>query len=189
MKTLSRAAVGLTLVMALAVSACATVNPYRPATSRYGSGFSEQRLEENRFRVTFKGDSATRRPDVEDYLLYRAAEVTLQSGFDYFVLADRSTDVNRRLETYPTFGPRFGYGYSPYSRYFGWSYFAPRWGWRPFYDPFWDDDVSVRQITQYQANAEVQMFKGAKPADEPRAFDATQVETNLRPKVMPPPKT
>jgi hypothetical protein len=189
MKTLRGAAVGMTLITALALSACETVSPYHPAASPRSTGFSEQRLEDNRFRLTFKGDSSTRRPEVEDYLLYRAAEVTLQGGFDYFVLSDRAMDAHSRLDAYPTFGPRFGprFGYGPYSPYFGWSSFSPRFGWRGYYDPFWDD-VSVRQITQYQATAEVQMFKGQKPADEPRAFDARQVQTNLQAKVMPAPR-
>lgn len=194
MKTLRGAAIGLTLITALALSACETVNPYHPATSARGSGYSDQRLEQNRYRLTFKGDSTTRRADVEDFLLYRAAELTLASGYDYFMLGDRATDAHRQIETYPTFGPRFGpgfgpnFGYGPYSPYFGWSYYAPRWGWRSYYDPFWND-MTVRQITEYQASAEVQMFKGEKPAGETRAFDARQVENNLHNKVMPPAKT
>jgi hypothetical protein len=184
---------GLALAAALAaLTACATGSPYRPATSNGGYGYTDQRLEENRFRLSFNGSGATDRADVEDYLLYRAAELTLASGYDYFVIDNRATDARTQTYAEPTFGrfgpsygfgPRFGRPYYPY--YANWTYFAPRWGWRPYYDPFWDDPITLRQVTRFRANAEVLLFKGPKPAENPRAFDARDVQTNLRDKVFP----
>ena len=40
--------------------------------------------EENRYRVSFAGNSATSLQTVDDYLLYRAAELTVQTGHDWF---------------------------------------------------------------------------------------------------------
>jgi hypothetical protein len=184
---------GLALAAAMAVLAsCATGSPYRPAASGGGYGYSDQRLEENRFRLTFNGSGNTDRADVEDYLLYRAAELTLANGFDYFIVDNRSTDARRQVYADPMFGSRFGYGYGPgfgprtFSPYYAnWTYFAPRWGWRPYYDPFWNDPVTYREVTRFRANAEVLLFKGAKPADNPRAFNAREVQANLRTKVFP----
>lgn len=187
---------GLALAAALAVlAACATGSPYRPAASGGGYGYADQRLEENRFRLTFNGGGNTDRADVEDYLLYRAAELTVANGYDYFVIDNRSTDARSQVYAEPTFtgGLGYGYGFGPrfgprpyfYPHYAQWTYYAPRWGWRPYYDTFWNDPVTYRQVTRFKANAEVMLFRGAKPADNPRAFNAREVQANLRTKVFP----
>jgi hypothetical protein len=166
------------LAAAFALAACATTPPYQPAAANHGYGYSDQRLEQNRFRVTFNGNSTTNRDQVEDFLLYRSAELTLQNGFDYFVVAQRDTDTRRRYDTY---GPT----YRPY--YFYPRYYSPYWGWRGFYDPFFDDPVHIREVTRYEASAEIAMYKGPKPAADARAFDARDVQSNLAGKVTAPP--
>jgi hypothetical protein len=53
--------------------------PRRPTRRQFDSssrGYSEQQIENNRFRVQFAGNSLTDRKTVETYLLYRAAELT-----------------------------------------------------------------------------------------------------------------
>src|SRR5688572_16406254 len=83
---------------ALVLAACATPTPYQPNVQGQSTsgGYSDARIEENRFRVTFSGNSLTSRETVETYLLYRAAELTLSSGYDYFIIADRQTDRSTR---------------------------------------------------------------------------------------------
>ena len=76
------AAVAIALVAMLA--GCGTATPYQPATD--GQGYAEQALERDRYRVTFVGNSLTSRETVENYLLFRAAEVTMSKGFDHFVM-------------------------------------------------------------------------------------------------------
>jgi hypothetical protein len=160
----------------VALGACATATPYAPAATPGGYGYSDTQIEANRLRVTFRGNSLTNRETVEASLLLRAAEATTERGFDYFVVADRDTEARTRLQ---------GYGRSFYPGFYPrWSYFSPRWGWRPWYDPFWDDPVSYRTITQYEASAEVAMFRGPKPADNPLAFDAREVRANLQNRVV-----
>ena len=76
---------------ALAVlGACATATPYQ-AASGTDRGYSEQKIENNRFQVQFAGNSLTDRKTVETYLLYRAAELTKQNGFDHFRVMRRDT--------------------------------------------------------------------------------------------------
>ena len=84
-------------VSVLALGACATATPYQPvgATSVRG-GYAEERIAANRFRVTFSGNSVTSRDTVEMYLLYRAAELTVQGGFDCFEAQNRATDADTR---------------------------------------------------------------------------------------------
>jgi hypothetical protein len=169
------------LAVALLLAACVTATPYQPRTGASGYGYSDQRIEPNRFRLTFRGNSATDREQVENYLLYRAAELTLQNGYDYFVIVTRATDAKSTLQGY-------GYGRYPYHPFFfEHRFFSPRFGWRGFYDPFWDDPMNYREITQYEASAEIVMYKGRKPADDPRAFDAREVQANLQGRVTAPP--
>lgn len=168
-----------TLVLAAAaglLAACATPTPYQPATDSYG--FEEQRIESNRMRLTFRGNSLTDRETVETYLLYRAAELTLESGFDYFIVANRETEEHSRLQSTGPIRPRFAFDY--------W-YFSPRRGWSPWYDPFWDEPSSYREVTRYEAIAEIAMFDGQKPASDPNAFDAREVQANLQGRIVRPP--
>ncbi|MFC7291673.1 CC0125/CC1285 family lipoprotein [Hirschia litorea] len=159
----------------LVLAACASQPAYRPSSSYNGAGYSEQIIETNRYQVSFRGSSLTPRDDVETYLLLRSAELTLQNGYDYFVIAERDTESKSRL--YPS-----AFGRHP-SRYgFGYSYFHPRAGWYGAYDPFWDGP-NYNEVTKYEATAEILMYKGEKPQDEVRAFDAQDVVNNVGPKV------
>lgn len=159
------------------LAACATATPYQPAaTDRYG--FSEQQIESNRVRITFRGNTLTDRETVETYLLYRAAEVTIAGGHDYFIVATRDTDEQTRLQNVGPRYPRFAFDY--------W-YFSPRRGWSPWYDPFWDEPSSYREVTRYEAMAEIAMFNGPKPGADPNAFDAREVQANLQGRIVRPP--
>ncbi len=183
----------LALAAALAGSAalagCMTATPYQPATASSRLGFSDEQIESNRFRVSFAGNSLTSRETVERYLLYRAAELTVQRGFDHFVLVTRDTET--KTDTYRTPGAFYGPGpwgyWSPSWRF----YRGPRWGWRS-YDPFWDDpfwrdrDWDYRTVRQYEAMAEIVTGRGPKPSTNVRAFDAREVLDRLGPQIKMP---
>ena len=167
---------------ALLLAACATSTPYGPAENGRGYGFSDQRIESNRYRVTFRGNSSTSRETVENALLYRSAELTVQLGFDYFVALENETEANRTYSTTstePAFYGRYGYGRSFYRPYYGFPYYAYGFGWGYPYS-----DTYTREITRYSAVAFISMYKGQKPADNPQAFDAREVMAHLRPYVL-----
>jgi hypothetical protein len=170
----------LLAVAAGLLTACATATPYQPgATGAPGAyGFTEQQIESNRTRITFRGNTLTDRETVETYLLYRAAEITVQGGYDYFIVANRDTEEHSRLQSTGPRNPRFGFDY--------W-YFSPRRGWSPWYDPFWSEPSSYREVTRYEAVAEIAMFRGQKPASDPNAFDAREVQQNLQGRITRPP--
>lgn len=166
----------LLMTAVLALAACATPTPYQARTDASAYGFAERPLEANRVRLTFNGNALTDRETVETYLLYRAAQLTIERGFDYFVVANRGTEAHtqRYLEPRPP-------------RMFAYRYYSPRWGWRyydPFYDPFFD--ANEREVTRYEAVAEIAMFHGQKPADNADAFDAHDVMRTLGPNVRMP---
>src|SRR3546814_12247439 len=78
-----------------------TLFPYttRFRSVRDGDGYQDQRIEGNRYRVTFAGSTATPRQTVENYLLYHAAELTLASGNDYFIVTQRSEEHKSELQS------------------------------------------------------------------------------------------
>jgi hypothetical protein len=183
-------AVAAALVLAGGLAACETATPYQPNIPGQAAsgGYSEIRLEPDRWRVTFAGNSLTSRETVEAYLLFRSAELTVQQGYDWFNIVDRHTDRQARtyVEPDPLYHPWYGYGYwRPYWRYYGrgygWRAWDPWWG-----GPFWADSVNVQTIQKFEATAEIQMHHGAKPADDPAAFDAHAVIDNLRPRIQYP---
>ncbi len=55
----------------LVLTACTAPAPYAPREPGGNTGYTDQRLDENRYRVTFTGNSVTPRETVEDYLLLR----------------------------------------------------------------------------------------------------------------------
>lgn len=75
---------------ALALSACASLAPYGPQQGPNGQGYAEQRIESNRFRVTYRGVGAP--GPVADMALLRAADLTVQTGYDWFEVTQRWTD-------------------------------------------------------------------------------------------------
>jgi len=88
---------------ALVLTACATATPYQPASAPGAfDGFSQTMIESDRARVTFGGNSITDRETVENYLLYRAAEVAVERGFDYFTLVERDTEEKTRVRVSPS---------------------------------------------------------------------------------------
>ena len=54
--------------------------------SKSAGGYSDFRINENTFAITFRGNAATFEETIELYLLRRAADLTLEHGFDYFVI-------------------------------------------------------------------------------------------------------
>lgn len=166
--------------VALALLAgCAQPAAYAPRAPGQTTGYTDRELTPNRYRVTFTGNSVTPRQTVEDYLLLRAAEVSLAAGSRYFVFDTRNTKANSHITVFddpffyrdhmlfgPNFyGPRFHPGY--------WS-FRPRWGYGAFGPPA---DVVV--TTNYEAYAEIVLLKPDQVAKETRAIDAQAVVDHM----------
>ena len=180
------------VVLALggSLAACATATPYQPAPAgkRSGYGFSDYKVDNDHFRVTFTGNSVTSRETVEKYLLYRAAELTLQQGADWFDTTDRKTDKSTSYyaDTGPyygwPYGAGYGWGWRPYWRYYGawgWS------GWDPWYGSGWNNHFDVHEVTQYEASAEIVIGRGSPPSGH-RVFNAHEVVANLGPSIVRP---
>lgn len=181
---------------ALAVTGCATETPYRPATGKgfYRTGYSERQVEADRFLVTFAGNTVTERDTVERYLLYRSAQLTLENGFDYFVMVQRDTDRQARTYSTPALGGIGAYGgwggyWGPswgfYGRGFGWRRFGGGFGWGGW-GGYGFNDFDVRTVDRFEASAEIVMRKGTPGPEDVRAFNARQVIEKIGPTVVLP---
>ncbi|HEY2028582.1 MAG TPA: hypothetical protein VGH20_05160 [Myxococcales bacterium] len=76
----------ITIVALLLVTACAT--GYHE--SNLAGGFSDTQLQDDTFRVYFHGNAFTTAEEMSDYTMLRAAEVALDHGFKFFVVADQA---------------------------------------------------------------------------------------------------
>ena len=89
----------LIAVLALFMAACSSTTTYQPAEKRGGYGYTETELGKDRYRVTFTGNTVTDKETVNDYALLRAAELTLQQGYDWFQLVNRDTESKSRTSS------------------------------------------------------------------------------------------
>lgn len=161
------------------LSACGTPTPYQPIDSTRSAqsarGYSEVRIEPNRYRLKFSGNTLTSRETVENYMLYRAAELTLQNGYDWFSLASRNVREDRTVSGggRDPFGPYYGSGFFWRYHYGSWS----PWG-------AWQEPSTV--FYRYEASAEVTFGRGPKPASDLNAYDARDVRQGLEPHIIRP---
>lgn len=153
--------IGMMIAGLALLAGCATPTPYQPLNG--GEGYSNQQIEAQRFRVSFYGNSLTPRNTVEDYLLYRAAEITVDHGYDLFTVVDRSTE--------------------PVTQYIG--SFGVGTGFGGFYDPFYSpygfgmSTGSATPVTSYQATMTIVLSRGKKAADALHTYDAHDVMQRL----------
>jgi len=179
--------------LAILASGCSTrATPYQPlhSSSAISGGYSETRIDEEHFRVSFAGNRLTSREQVESYLLYRAAELTLLNGFDYFEIEDR--EIEHQIERQARRDPLYDPWYSPYHRSWRpyWRYYRQDHGWYHWYpyfgDPFWATRYDMRTIERFEASADIRMCCGVAPEDDPRVFDAREVTEKIGPKIERP---
>ena len=84
----------LLIITAALLAACAGTGPaYKQADREGDYGYHENQIAEKRYRVTFTSRSGNQEI-ARDYALLRAAELTLQKGYDWFEVADSETTVS-----------------------------------------------------------------------------------------------
>jgi len=155
-------------IVALAACATAVGTNYGPADAK-GFGYTETRIEADRYRVTFAGDGATPPSAVEDYALLRAAELAVAGGYDWFRVIGRSLDEQEKGGV----GLGAGLGTGSYGRRSGVSVgVGGNLG-----------TVGARKF--YTARIEVLFGKGDKPDGETGApvYDAKSVIETIRARI------
>ncbi len=160
------------LVWLSAVAAIGCATPYQQSSFR--GGYSDTRIDSNTVMVSFKGNGFTGRQKVESYLLYRCAEVTLNDGYDYFVLASEDTESKHGYSSTPstfastTSASAIATGNSAFGQAQTFGTLNPG---------------HTFTYTKYGGEAVIKMFKGKKPGDDPRAYDAHEVKQYLGPQI------
>ena len=139
------------------------------------SGFSDTKITATQFRVTFQGDNTTSRYEVEDFLLFRAAELTTEQGFDYFVISER--DVEAEINVVTTRRPAFysRYDHAHEHRNYNFPYYAYGYDWG------YPHDTETREYTKYSAVAYIDMHSGQKPENTDQTFNALEIIATLGP--------
>lgn len=156
------------LLIALTLAACAaSPTPYQVIGQ--DGGYDEQQLETDRYRVKFEGNTATPREVVEDFALYRAAELTLETGNDHFRVVAK--DVEPVAGTVRGVSPRFGIGIGGGGSNVG-------VGLSTFFGGGGRADVS------YVTFLDVVVGKGEKPEGDRSAYNAFDVIDRLKPNVI-----
>lgn len=180
----------LALAMTLLAAGCVTPTPYQPYRAENAGGvhggYSDRQLGPASFRVRFHGNELTSRDRVEGYMLYRAAELTLRQGYDWFLIVDRHTEHDREttIAPDPDYDPYYGAAYAWWRPHWRYSQNGSWVVWHPEYDHrFWARDVDVRTIESFEAEADILLRRGPIPADEVRAFDARRVKADLEPSI------
>lgn len=153
------------LAASAALGACATAAPYGPAASAGGQGWTLQPIENDRWRVAYRGLGPPEQ--VYDYALLRAAELTLERGYEWFEVDERGIDAGYPGGARPSVG--IGGGTS-------------RWG------GYRSSGVGVGVGVNLSPGApstvvlEVRLGRGARP-DRPNAYDAADVQRTIGPRV------
>ncbi|MEO0399847.1 MAG: hypothetical protein AAF224_10565 [Pseudomonadota bacterium] len=154
---MARIIIGL-LFLGLTACVTATGTAYGPADGgRYG--YSETRIEKDRYRISFAGDGATSPDTVEAFALRRAAELALANGYDWFRVVGSDLAVEERG------GVGLGAGVG-----------SGRVGRRGGVGVGVGGDLGTIGARRFfTARIQVLMGNGEKPAGDPSAFDAQSV--------------
>lgn len=146
---------GIAAILVVLLAGCAT--SYGPA-SFWRGGYKERAYASDTVAVSFRGNHRTSKDRVLDYLLYRCAEVTLEKGYDHFVITDRHVEARR----------------SPLNAGFAYDRSTG------FMDIHTRTEVPYEEFT---ARAMIKLRHGAPPVEAPGAYDAKTVMAELEPAI------
>ena len=157
-------------VLSLSLAACAAQpTPYQPRIE--GTGYTEQQLDSQTWRVEFAGNTVTPRETVDNYLLYRAAEIMLFGGFDKFVVLEKEIERNVTYQGYGAYRPYFGFSRH---RHLGYGYYGS-------YAP----DRYYPRVS-YAGYATIRVFKGGAVPGDTLVYDAQELVQQLGPRIRLP---
>ncbi len=153
---------------ALSLAACETTTVYAPAgPDGRTSGFWDQPIEHDRFRVSYRGGDGAPPAQVEDYALLHAAEVTLANGDEWFLVIDRFGMAAPRSGA----SLSFGIGGGGFGRGGGVGYGL-------------GSSVPIGGGDQLTSTLEIKTGKGASPQG---AYNARDVQGSISARLPPPP--
>ncbi|MEL7490941.1 MAG: hypothetical protein AAGJ73_09480 [Pseudomonadota bacterium] len=157
-------------IMALAALAAGCVTAvgtsYGPAADAKGFGYEDSRIEDDRFRIIFRGDGATPAEAVEDFALLRAAELAIENDFDWFRIVSSNTVAEDRGGV----GVGAGFGSGSYGRRGGVNVGVG------------GDLGTIGGRRFFTTRMEVLCGRGPEP-DEGEVYNAREVATSIRERI------
>jgi hypothetical protein len=87
------------IALSIFITACST--PYQP--NGLGGGYSDTKLNDNTYMVSFRGNGYTGSATLFNLILRRAADLTAQNGYSYFAILAGGQDVNSSVYSTPGF--------------------------------------------------------------------------------------
>ena len=152
--------------------------------------FTAQKKGANGFHLVVAAHQFTSRSDIEKYLAYRAAELTLEQHGNWFTLTEaRSKDSTVPVPKRDPAGLRYS---------FRMEYWRPVWRYKLAGDPAWKnwspftgaaffaDGKDAKTITDYEVSADIVIRKGPMDDADPLGFEAGAVSDLLINQVSPP---
>ncbi len=147
-------------------------------------GYSDVRIKGNTAIVRYDGGVFTKQQTIENYVLYRCARITIDNGYDYFIVTSITTskmEVNVSESDshngYVTIPPKLYTAYPDIERFQ--SATVSDTSMRCRYSPGAPCQAQIHGIT-----AVIKMFRGHAPRNVPRAYDATDVIAHLEPQTF-----
>jgi len=137
----------VTLALGVCLSACSLIPGFRKETGPPTSSSLTQ-VGDTAYRVDLQGLASTSRHGVTSNLLKRAASVTLNEGYDYFIVSGGEVRGENEMASTPFAG---SFPESPSGSMV---------------------EGSARLSQRYSGSVLFHVFKGEKPPDNPLAFDA-----------------
>ena len=164
------------LVLAVLIMAgCASQPDYRQA-KKGGVGYTESKLSDTQYRVHVKAKGSDKGKAM-DYAMLRAAELTLLEGYDWFVVTDRETLVDKEtVQTTPTAG--FS---QRYARVTECGVLTCRTSYHPTTQFETGVFVGGSQQSEIESILSIEIGKGTRPTSA-TSVDAREVRDNLQPK-------
>ncbi|HEY1340185.1 MAG TPA: hypothetical protein VGF59_21890 [Bryobacteraceae bacterium] len=170
-------------------AALASAQEHPPMVPPAGPGvFTVKPSGPDTFRLVVTGHAFTSRGDIEKYLAYRAARLTIEQGGQWFTLnEDRGKGETAEPAVRDPEGPRYSFR----MKYFRpvWRYKtsgSPEWArWSPFAGaPFISADPKT--ISDFEVSVDIVVHKGPMDDADPLAFEAWALSDLLVNQVSPP---
>jgi hypothetical protein len=158
-------AVFVAVAAAATLAACQTTPTYSAAASPNAAGYSETQIESGRYTVTYRAPGGADAQTLQNYVLLRAADLTLANNREWFWVDRRNLD-GRGVSSGPSIG--IGLGGGSFGHHggvgVGAGFSFPIGGGGP---------------TATVAALDIRFGDGPKP-DDPNAYDARSTVMHLR---------
>lgn len=141
------------LAVTLLLSGCATT--YQPKGFFSDGGYTESRIGANTYKVSFECNENTSEAVCDGYLFRRCAELTLNAGYDYFIMTEHTSDIFEKAVAVPGHYEKVTKGSG--------SHRTTETKFTPGY---------VLNQRCPLSNATISMYRGARPDNIQNAFDA-----------------